>query len=159
MKTTQRKLTRREPEWLAEAPPPRRRHQRTQRLEAVRGDQAARHQLPEAALRVRGQAPAGPHDVVIKEGATYLRIVALCEVFLGAEIVLEGAFGGAGNSVPPMLISVIFTWLRIPLSLFLANHLGLGSSGVWWAISLTTGIKGALMALWFRLGRWKSKKV
>jgi putative MATE family efflux protein len=96
---------------------------------------------------------------VIKEGATYLRIVALCEVFLGSEIVLEGAFGGAGNSVPPMVISVIFTWLRIPLSLFLANHLSLGSSGVWWAISLTTGIKGALMALWFRLGRWKSKKV
>jgi putative MATE family efflux protein len=96
---------------------------------------------------------------VIAEGARYLRIIALFEVFLGFEIVFEGAFSGAGNTIPPMLISVPLTWARIPLALLLADTLGLGSSGIWWAIAVTTGLKGVIMAAWFRRGRWKEKQV
>ena len=96
---------------------------------------------------------------VIAEGASYLKIIALFEVFLGFEIVLEGAFGGAGNSVPPMLISVPLTWARIPLALFLAHNMNMGSQGVWWAISITTALKGVTMAFWFRRGNWKRKKI
>lgn len=96
---------------------------------------------------------------VIREGAQYLKIIALFEVFLGFEIVLEGAFGGAGNSLPPMLISVPLTWLRIPLALLLAHTMGLGSLGIWLAISITTGLKGIVMAYWFRRGKWKEQKV
>lgn len=96
---------------------------------------------------------------VIAEGEKYLKIIAIFEVFLGFEIVFEGAFGGAGNTVPPMLISVPLTWARIPLALFLAETMGLGSAGVWWAISATTALKGVLMALWFRRGRWKYQEI
>ena len=96
---------------------------------------------------------------VIAEGAEYLKIIALFEIFLGFEVVLEGAFGGAGNSLPPMLISVPLTWLRIPLSLFLAGTLGWGATGIWWAISLTTGLKGIILGLWFKRGRWKLQRI
>jgi putative MATE family efflux protein len=96
---------------------------------------------------------------VIAEGVTYLKIIAIFEIFLGFEIVLEGAFGGAGDTMPPMLISVPLTWARIPLAIFLAHNMGMGSVGVWWAISITTGLKGILLAVWFRRGRWKEKKV
>ena len=96
---------------------------------------------------------------VIREGVAYLKIVALFEVFLGFEIVLEGAFGGSGNSMPPMLVSVPITLARIPLAWYLAHYLDMGSTGVWWAISSTTGLKGIVMALWFRMGRWKKTKV
>ncbi|HPG38830.1 MAG TPA: MATE family efflux transporter [bacterium] len=96
---------------------------------------------------------------VIAEGVRYLRIIAMFEVFLGMEIVFEGAFGGAGNSLPPMLVSVPITWARIPLAIVLANTLGMGSNGIWWAIAATTGLKGIIMALWFRRGGWKTKKV
>ncbi|MBN1466001.1 MATE family efflux transporter [candidate division KSB1 bacterium] len=95
----------------------------------------------------------------IKEGASYLRIIAIFEIFLGFEIVLEGAFSGAGNSLPPMLISVPLTWLRIPLALLFAHGLGMGSLGIWLAISVTTGLKGIVMAFWFRRGRWKLQAV
>ena len=96
---------------------------------------------------------------MIKEGIQYLQIMALFEVFLGFEVVLEGAFGGAGNSIPPMLISVPLTALRIPLGYFLAHWAGLGSVGIWWAIASTTGLKGLLMALWFKRGKWKQQQV
>ena len=96
---------------------------------------------------------------VIEEGVRYLRTIAFFEVFLGSEVVLEGAFGGAGNSIPPMVVSVPLTWARIPLALFLAHELGLGSSGVWWAIAVTTGLKGVIMAFWFKKNRWKLKEV
>ena len=42
---------------------------------------------------------------VIAEGARYLRIAALSQVGICAEIVLEGALGGAGATLPPMLTS------------------------------------------------------
>ncbi len=93
--------------------------------------------------------------LVVQEGRAYLRIIALFEVFLGFELVMEGAFSGAGYSLPPMLVSVPVTWLRIPLAAWLAGPLGLGSTGIWWAISSTTAIKGIVIALWFRAGTWK----
>ncbi len=97
--------------------------------------------------------------VVVAEGTSYLKIIAFFEIFLGLEIVFEGAFSGAGNSLPPMLVSVPITWARIPLAYLLAHTLGMGSEGVWWAIGSTTGLKGIIMALWFRRNRWKTKKV
>lgn len=97
--------------------------------------------------------------LVIGRGGAYLRIIALSELFMGLEIVLEGAFSGAGNTVPPMVISILFSVARIPLAQLLSLHFGLGVNGVWWAISITTIIKGALMALWFYRGKWKGKKI
>lgn len=96
---------------------------------------------------------------VVSEGANYLRIIALFEIFLGCEVVFEGAFGGAGDSLPPMVVSVPLTVLRIPLALVLANDLNLGSAGVWWAISTTTAAKGISIAIWFKLGHWKRRKI
>jgi putative MATE family efflux protein len=96
---------------------------------------------------------------VISEGTRYLKIIALFEVFLGIEIVFEGAFSGAGNSIPPMAISVPIILARIPMALYLAETLSMGSDGVWWAVSITTGLKGLLLALWFFRGRWKTKMV
>lgn len=96
---------------------------------------------------------------VIREGTQYLKTIAIFEIFLGLEVVFEGAFSGAGNSVPPMLISVPVTWARIPLSLLFGYSFGMGSQGIWWAISITTGIKGLLMAIWFYRGRWKTYHV
>ncbi len=96
---------------------------------------------------------------VIREGTQYLKIIALFEVFLGFEIVFEGAFSGAGNSFPPMLVAVPVTWARIPLAIYLADVVGLGSNGIWWSIAVTTGLKGILLALWFLRGKWKLKQV
>jgi Na+-driven multidrug efflux pump len=96
---------------------------------------------------------------VIEAAAAYLRIIAISQIPMGFEIVLEGAFAGAGNTLPAMLISVPGSLARIPLAYFFARTLGWGTSGIWWAITLTTLVRGAIIFFWFSRGHWKTKKV
>ncbi len=96
---------------------------------------------------------------VIKIAGSYLRIIAFSQVFMALEFVLEGAFAGAGNTLPPMIVSIPGTLLRIPLSYFLAIPMGMGPSGIFWAITISTIIKGIAIFIWFRTGRWKTKSI
>jgi putative MATE family efflux protein len=94
---------------------------------------------------------------VIAEAVKYLRIASISQLAVCAEIVLEGALGGAGETVPPMLWSTGLTASRIPLAGWAAN--AWGSAGIWWVISLTAiGRAAAMSALWKR-GRWKRRTI
>lgn len=98
------------------------------------------------------------HDpAVIAEGAKYLRIAAVSQLGICAEIVLEGALGGAGYTVAPMLTSTTITATRIPLAAWAAAQWG--TTGLWWVISLTAlGRAVAMMGIW-RAGRWKRSSI
>lgn len=96
---------------------------------------------------------------VVQIGIGYLRILALSQVFMALEIVFEGAFAGAGNTIPPMLVSIPGSLARIPLAYLLAVHWDLGINGVWWAITLTSIAKGIVLTYWFSRGKWKSKRI
>lgn len=94
---------------------------------------------------------------VQKIAIEYLRIIAIFETFLALEVIMEGVFSGAGYTLPVMLVTVPITALRIPLAWYLALTLSWGVSGVWWAIAITTFVKGALNSGLFALGLWKKK--
>ncbi|HUU45293.1 MAG TPA: MATE family efflux transporter, partial [Acidobacteriota bacterium] len=53
---------------------------------------------------------------VVAAGKSYVRILALSQILMGWEIVLEGAFSGAGDTMPPMLVSIPGSIARIPLA-------------------------------------------
>ncbi|MDX2184943.1 MAG: MATE family efflux transporter [Gemmatimonadaceae bacterium] len=94
---------------------------------------------------------------VIAEATSYLRIIVPAVFVLTAELVLEGALGGAGDTIPPMLTSTTLTVIRVPLAAWAASRFGV--DGIWWVISLTaTGRGVAMMALW-KWGRWAEKRV
>jgi putative MATE family efflux protein len=98
------------------------------------------------------------HDAaVIAEGARYLRIAAISQLAICAEVVLEGALGGAGHTLAPMLSSTAITASRVPLASWAASKWG--SAGIWWIIALTASARGiAMLALW-RAGGWKRKSL
>ena len=50
----------------------------------------------------------------------------------------------------PAVISISFNTLRIPLAIFLGAA-GLGVAGVWWAISISSILKGIVAFIWFRI--------
>jgi putative MATE family efflux protein len=104
--------------------------------------------IPERFAGVFSNDPA-----VVAEGARYLRIAALSQLGICAEIVLEGALGGAGATLPPMLTSTAITASRIPLAAWAATRWGI--EGLWWTISLTALLRAAGMMLLWRAGRWK----
>jgi len=89
---------------------------------------------------------------VVREAAHYLRIAAVAQLFLGAEVVLESAMGGAGYTMPPMLASTAITVLRIPLGAWAAAEWG--TAGLWWTLSLTAAARGVAMSILWYSGRW-----
>jgi putative MATE family efflux protein len=93
----------------------------------------------------------------IAEAVKYLRIASVSQLAVCAEIVLEGALGGAGETVPPMLASTALTASRVPLAGWAADRWG--SAGIWWVICLTAMGRGLAMAGLWRMGRWKGKAI
>ncbi|MGM0608511.1 MAG: MATE family efflux transporter [Candidatus Muiribacteriota bacterium] len=93
--------------------------------------------FPQQLLRLIVSSPE-----VIQEGAVYLRIIGYFEIFMGWEIVYEGGFTGLGKTYYPMIISIPLTLSRIVFGYFLAFKLNMGVVGLWWAISISTLLKG-----------------
>jgi len=94
---------------------------------------------------------------VVAETARYLRIASVAQLVLCLEVVLEGALGGAGDTVPPMLASTTLTALRLPLAAWSAAQWGV--TGIWWTITLTAVARGLAMALLWRRGGWRHKSL
>jgi len=108
--------------------------------------------FPGHLMRVFTSDPA-----VIAAGTSYLRIVAVAQVFMALEIVLQMSMEGAGYSLIPWIPSSVLTLLRLPLAPLLIRPFGL--VGIWWTISGTAVARG-IAALWiWRRGRWVNRSV
>jgi putative MATE family efflux protein len=93
---------------------------------------------------------------VIETAAVYNRIAAFGIFFAASESVFTGSFAGAGNSIPPLVISLPITALRIPISAIFSPVYGM--NGIWLAIFSTSILKGIIFAAWFKKGNWKKRK-
>ena len=97
---------------------------------------------------------------VVEIGTQCLRIVAPSLIASALGIVIGRGFDGAGDTVPAMVVNLFTLWgLEITLSYGLAHWVGLGVLGVWWGRAIANLGNGLLLAMWFKLGRWKRKKV
>jgi putative MATE family efflux protein len=94
---------------------------------------------------------------VIREASSYLRVAAISQLAVTLEMVLDGALGGAGDTVPPMLASTTLSVLRIPLAAWAASRWG--TVGIWWVISITATARALALALLWRSRRWLRKSV
>ena len=93
-------------------------------------------------------------------GAEWLRILSYSFFVYGWWMVTVQAFNGAGDTITPTKINVVFFWLiQIPLAWLLALQMGWQQSGVFWAVFVSETAVG-LFTLWlFTRGGWKSVKV
>lgn len=99
-------------------------------------------------------------STVVMIGGSWLKIVSYSYFIYAWWMVAIQAFNGAGDTVTPTKVNLVFFWLiQIPLSYFLANSLDMGYTGVFWAVFVTETAAG-LFTLWlFRRGKWKEAKV
>lgn len=94
-----------------------------------------------------------------EHAASYFRIVALCLVPQAVGLVIDGAFSGAGMTMPPMITGVLFAGIRVPLAWWAAFDLGLGVNGVWIVVTVTAALRGVAVGWWFARGTWKMRSV
>lgn len=97
---------------------------------------------------------------VITVGARWLTIVSYSYFVYAWWMVSVQAFNGAGDTMTPTRINVVFFWLiQIPLAYALAKSMGWGYTGVFWAIFISETAVG-LFTLWlFTRGKWKTVRV
>ena len=88
-------------------------------------------------------------------GIDYLRTVSISMIFMALEVVLAQGFVGAGDTLPPALVDIPVTALRVPLAAWLSSYPSIGVTGIWWTIAGTAIVRGVLMAFWFKRGKWK----
>lgn len=84
---------------------------------------------------------------ILPYGIDYLRILGYSQLFMCVEIATQGAFNGLGKTLPPSIVSIVFTSARIPMAILFSHYLGV--NGVWWAISISSMIKGIVLVTWF----------
>ena len=108
--------------------------------------------MPEALVRIFTDDPP-----TIAAAALYLRAVAIAQLALPFEAVLEGALAGAGFTLWPMTAVVSLNALRIPLAPLTAAEWGL--AGVWWLLSVTAIARALALVAFWRWSHWSASRV
>ena len=97
---------------------------------------------------------------VVPVGVSCLRFVSYGYVFYAYGMVMVQAFNGAGDTWTPTGINLFCYWLfQIPLAYLLARTVGLGPDGVFMAITISESATAVVGMLWFRRGRWKTRRI
>lgn len=100
------------------------------------------------------------NELVINAGATCLRIVSYGFLFYGMGMIVIQALNGAGDTITPTKINFFCFWLlEIPLAYLLAITIGIQEKGVYISIVVSESVMTLAGLYFFRLGKWKLKKV
>lgn len=84
---------------------------------------------------------------ILDMGATYLRILAGCQLFLALEGACAGTFRGMGRTLPPSILSITSNLIRPILCWWMAQWMGM--NGLWMGITVSAALRGIMMFIWF----------
>ena len=94
---------------------------------------------------------------VVAIGKEYLLIIGGFFIVHGALNVYNGALRGAGDTLFPMITSLICLWLiRIPLAYYLSSWLG--RNGIWWSVGISITIGLIVTFVYYKMGFWKRRR-
>ncbi len=96
----------------------------------------------------------------IQATALFIKIMALTFGFIGVQMSLNGAFRGSGNTIIPLVLSIVSLWiLRFPLAYILSKYTSLTELGIWIAFPVANVIAAIITIIWFAKGTWKQKQL
>lgn len=98
------------------------------------------------------------NDEIIKLGCTILLIEIFLEPGRTFNIVVINSLRAAGDVRFPVYVGIVSMWvIGVGLSYVLAIPLGLGFPGMWFALALDEWLRGIIMSIRWKRGRWRSK--
>lgn len=99
-----------------------------------------------------------PDQEVIEIGYQYLVIVGIFYFAFAAIFAYNGIMRGAGDTIVPMFLTLFSLWIiRVPASYILGSYFG--PVGIWWAVPLGWVSGMILSAIYYKMGKWKSKVI
>ncbi len=97
---------------------------------------------------------------LVELGGIFIRISTATFIVMSLATVFQSCIASAGDTVPNMIISIAVMWVvQIPVAFVLSRYTDLGVYGIRWAMVASTIIGTIVYFIYFRLGRWKLKKV
>ncbi|MBW1803590.1 MAG: MATE family efflux transporter [Deltaproteobacteria bacterium] len=97
---------------------------------------------------------------VVEVGGKFMRIAVAGFVVMGFVAVGMQSLAGAGDTMPTMIISLITMWgITLPLAYLLPRVTDMGVYGIRWAMSAGMVFGAIVFTTYFRMGRWKRRKV
>ena len=97
---------------------------------------------------------------VVQIGIIYLYAMVLAEPFMGSASVSEGGLRGAGDTIPPLVYTLVSQWLiRLPAAWILAFWMGYDIYGIWASLVIFSALQGFLSVRKYMQGRWKTRKI
>lgn len=101
---------------------------------------------------------ADPQIVVYAK--EYLQILGVSEPVTALWLILFGAMEGAGYTRTPMMFSFLcLLAVRLPLAYLLVVPCGLGATGAWLAIALTSLVGAVIAVICYRRGTWQHHRI
>jgi len=97
---------------------------------------------------------------LVELASIFLRIAVAGYLVLGFSVTLSHCISGAGDTLPPMLATLLTIWVvQMPLAFLLPQITDLGIYGVRWAIVAGMLVGAVAYTTYFRAGRWKRKRI
>ena len=90
--------------------------------------------------------------------SNYLIIVGFSQIFMCVELMSVGAISGLGNTKICSVISVVFTVIRIPIA-FVLCATTLAENGLWWALTISSVLKGLIFWVTFHMESRKAATI
>lgn len=109
--------------------------------------------IPEAVVLLFNDEPE-----LVGFAAIWLQIQALGFIFNGAGMVLMQSFNTAGDTIFPMLVTLVSIWgIQQPLAMFLPGVWDLGQFGIGWAVNVSILVRMVACIFYFFWGPWMKK--
>jgi putative MATE family efflux protein len=92
--------------------------------------------------------------------ALVLKIYAFAQPAQSTQFILAGGLRGAGDTRYPLYSTALGMWIgRVGLGWFFVHVVGMGLPGAWLGMAIDQVVRGILISLRFRTGRWKEIRV
>jgi putative MATE family efflux protein len=97
---------------------------------------------------------------VLDIAANFLRISIVSYVVWGLVVSLSLVLNGVGDTMVQMLTNLLtMVFVQLLLAYFLSRYTDLGVYGIRWAVVIGIVIRAAIYTVYFKMGRWKNRRI
>ncbi|MCP3985755.1 MAG: MATE family efflux transporter [bacterium] len=100
------------------------------------------------------------NEVVLVLGTSFMQLLVVANLATAFSVIWGAVMSGAGDTRPPMVISILSNWvIKLPLAFLFAIQLAIGVEGIWWAMVISIVFESGALWVWYRRDRWMHAEV